>query len=172
MTKTRSEGIIMKTLTITTLLLATALCGCSNEKLPATFQATGKSTIGGQNIYTARDTGTGCEIVITPNGVIARNERAADGTTIKQRCVTTGDEQAAPTVVTTTTGVPAQAAFAPAERPASQADVVRAAQDAVRAQQQAIPPASAPVIPPPKGAQRTQPATPADDGDGVESQLK
>lgn len=158
--------------TITAALLSTiALCGCSEQKLPSTFQATSKSTVGSETVYTARDTGTGCEIIITSDGIMPRNERAADGVTVKQRCVVTGDEQPATVVETMSAPSSGQPAFAPPPQAATREDVLRAVQGAVRDRQQAIPPASAPAIPPPRGAQRTQQAAPADDG-GVESQLK
>lgn len=159
--------------TIAAAILSTiALCGCSEEKLPSTFQTTSKTTIGGETVYTARDTGTGCEIIVTSDGIMPRNERAADGVTVKQRCVVTGDEQPATVVETTSTANGAgQPAFAPRTQAATREDVLRAVQGAVRDRQQTIPPASAPAIPPPRGPQRQQPVAPADDG-GVESQLK
>jgi len=144
------------------------LAACSDgAKLPADFEVIGKSELAGTTIYTARDTGTGCEILVTDRGVLTRNERGADGVTVKQRCVLTGDETPVTTVTTNPAG--GQASFAPMLPPktaATREDVVQAAQNALQTQ---IPPASAPTIPPPRGS--TRPRT-AETEDGVESQLK
>lgn len=161
---------------------ALALSACSSKPaLPSNFEVIGKTSTDAGDIYTVRDIGTGCEFISGDTGLLPRNERSADGTAVKQRCVITGDETPAPANVqqfdqgsTTTTGA-TQPAFAAQEAPPSSAAQEQAVREAIREQTAgAIPPAAAPSIPPPRGARRaTQPATPAQQPqDGVESQMK
>jgi len=170
------DGLVLSSaIAVTGLAL---LAGCSKSKepeIPSVFEVTGRTTINGQVVVTARDTGTGCEVIITSNGIMARNERSIDGTAVKQRCVLTGTESSAPPAVTTTT-IPAD----PAQTSAidGQAAIVA---DAVRAATAPAP--TAREIPPPEG-KGTKPRTvplptkpaprpsPTPSPDGVESQMR
>lgn len=141
---------------ISAAVAALALTGCAKEKeFPENFEIIGVTTINGEDIYTLRDTGTGCEWAYQNKGIFSpRNERSSDGNTVKQRCIPLGGEQAA--VVTTTMPAPSPAAGFGAP-PISQEDAVR---EAIRSQAVEAPPA--PEIPPPTGMPN----------DGVESQMK
>lgn len=148
----------MKTrIIISAAIAALTLTGCGKEKtFPANFEVIGKTGISGDNLLTLRDTGTGCEWVYQPSGILSpRNERSADGNTVKQRCVPLGGEQAAVVTTTVRTAPPAAAGFGSSSP--SQEDAVR---DAVRSQSMTSP--VAPEIPPPTGMP----------DDGVESQMK
>lgn len=162
-------------LTLGALALAAAACTPSKAPVvPETFEITGRTVIDGQIYITARDTGTGCEIIITSSGIMPRNERSADGATVKQRCVLTGSEQVTAPTTTILPPDPAQTSVID-----SQASAVA---EAVR--QATLPPPTARNIPPPSGggtkpravppAKRPAPAPPdtGDTADGVESQLK
>ena len=162
-------------------LAAVALAGCSSKPaLPSNFEVIGKSSTDAGDYYTLRDVGTGCEFVSGPEGMMPRNERSADGMTVKQRCVLTGDE--APVGPTpgaqqfgAATGQQAagQPAFTPQGNPVGADAQEEALRAAIREQTQgAIPPAAPSAdIPPPKGARRA--AEPEAQGDNdVESQLK
>lgn len=161
---------------LASLCLVAAACTPKKDTVvPETFEITGKSTVDGQTLVTARDTGTGCEIIVTPYGVMPRNERSADGLSVKQRCVLTGTEQVS--VPTTTVLPPDPAQTSVLDKQAS------AVADAVR--EATLPPPTVRNIPPPTGGgtkpravppvRRPVPAlteTPDGAGDGVESQLK
>lgn len=164
---------------------AIALSACSSKPaLPSNFEVIGKTSTDAGDIYTVRDGGTGCEFIQSSAGLLPRNERSADGTAVKQRCVITGDEAPAPAGVQqfdqgAQAPSAAQPAFAPQATQANPDAQEQALREAIREQTAgAIPPAApaaeTPAIPPPRGARRpaAQPATAQPPQDGVESQLK
>lgn len=160
--------------TLALLPLALAMSGCGKKtKIPSTFEVIGSTTTDEGTFITLRDKGTGCEMISGPNGMMERNERSADGLSVKQRCVMTGEEQPVPGQ--TPSAGNGQPSFQAVPNPVGTEAQEQAVRDAIRAQTQgAIPPASAPEepsIPPPRGNTRTTPVAP-NDGDGVESQLK
>lgn len=183
---TRDRGARRPAILAVALAVTFTLAGCSSKPaLPSNFEVIGESSTGAGNYYTLRDTGTGCEFIAGPHGMLPRNERSADGVNVKQRCVITGDE---PPVTTppgttqqfgTTPAQTGQPAFAPQGAAAGGDPQEEALRAAIREQAQgAIPPAAAPTptIPPPRGARRAAPAAQpqqaASEDDGVESQLK
>lgn len=155
-----------------------ALTSCGKDKapeIPSVFEVTGKTVINGETIVTARDTGTGCEVIITPNGVMPRNERSVDGASVKQRCVLTGTESSAAPGVTTTT-IPADPAQTSAmdSQAAAVADTVREAIAPAPTAREIPPPAGKGTKPravplPTRPAPRPTAPAPAD---GVETQMK
>lgn len=150
------------------------LSSCGQAKEPAVpigFEITSKTEINGYTVLTARDTGTGCEIIFSTAGIMPRNERSADGASVKQRCVLTGSETP---MAPTTTMLPAN----PAQTSAMDSQAAAVA-EAVR---DATGTPGTGTIPPPAGngtkpkdvpAQPKQtPTIPPPAEDGVESQLK
>lgn len=163
---------------------AALLVACDNTpNVPSNYEVIGRTETELGTVLTIRDTGTGCEMTMTLEGIIERNERSVDGTTVKQRCVITGDEtpvgaaanQAAAPTAQTGRADAGQPSFS-APNPVGSAAQEQAVRDAIReAAGAGIPPASdaAPAIPPPSGRQSSQQSgAPADDGDDVEAQLK
>ena len=164
---------------ITTFLIvaiaATGLAGCNKAKpLPSPLEVIGKSETPLGEALVLRDRGTGCEILaIQGLGMMVRNERSADGNSVKQRCVITGEEQSVTVNGPVTTSQ--QPSFSASPNPVGSDAQEQAVRDAIREQTQgAIPPAApaAPAIPPPSGKGQTTAVPREDDSGGVESQLK
>lgn len=166
---------------LTPIALALAATACHRgPDVPSNYEVIGRTDTPAGVVVTLRDTGTGCEFTALSNGgLMPRNERSADGASVKQRCVITGEEtsggsasasapglQDAPTAATASNGQPS---FGPPRAVGEEAQA-QAVRDAVRAATEAAPPAqAAPSIPPPTGRQSSQ-AQSADDD--VESQLR
>lgn len=143
-------------------LVALSACGDPEPEVPIGFELTSRTVINNHAVITVRDIGTGCEIIISQTGIMPRNERSVDGATVKQRCVLTGTEQPMPATTTVLPANPAQTSAMDAEA-AAVADAVREA---------TTPAPNAGNIPPPSGEGAAPREVPADDEDGIESQLK
>lgn len=164
-----------KTTFLIIAISAAGLAGCNKAKpLPSPLEVIGKSDTTLGDALVLRDRGTGCEILaIKGLGMMPRNERSADGNSVKQRCVITGEEQSVTVNGPVTTGQ--QPSFTASPNAVGADAQEQAVRDAIREQTQgAIPPAApaAPTIPPPSGKGQTTAVPREEDGGGVESQLK
>lgn len=162
-------------LIVAALALAPLVAGCSKTQVPSSFDLVAKSDIAGVGeMQIVRDTGTGCEWVVTPHGLQPRNERSTDGTSIKQRCLATGGEDTPASM--TAGGIPAMPTQTSAAAPSFAAPAIPSAAQAdiqAEVQKSLTTPAPSRSIPPPKGARRAVAPVAANDGsDGVEGQLK
>lgn len=156
---------------IIAVLAVNLAAGCSdpnsNKKIPSPFEIIGQSTVSSARIYAVRDKGTGCEFIFTEKGaMIPRYERSADGTSVKQRCVMTGEEE------TPAGGAPVimemKEAGAVPVNPVGPEAQEQALRDAIRAETEAA--AKRNSIPPPTAPGNATSVPKREDG--IESQLK
>lgn len=166
---------------ITAALSVVALSACTSKPdLPSSFEVIGKTSSAAGDMFVVRDTGTGCEWIVTSRGLMPRNERSTDGTSIKQRCLTLGGEETPATMAQDTIpSMPTTVTPAPGAIPGATAQDQAAIQAEVQRRLATTPtPQAAPAIPPPRGARKAKPrdAAPAPAAspgeDGVESQMK
>lgn len=70
------------------------ISGCKKQvELKSDYEVIGKTEVENLGtLVTLRDRGTGCEIIMSVDALMPRNERSSDGTSVKQRCVATGNE--------------------------------------------------------------------------------
>lgn len=156
---------------IIAVLAVNLAAGCSDpnssKKIPSPFEIIGQSSLSSYKIYAVRDKGTGCEFVLTDRGaMIPRYERSADGTSVKQRCVMTGEEE------TPAGGAPVimemKEAGAMPVNPVGAEAQEQALRDAIRAETEAA--AKRNSIPPPTAPGNATSVPKREDG--IESQLK